>query len=107
MIMKEFSELEALERALPILEGQYRLYQEAKDKSHYARLKRDREHASSDMMIHADFLEKELTNNRYVLATIYDGNQFQFEDFYRYVDSDMPEFLQKIKDRIEVLKGEE
>lgn len=48
--------------------------------------------------------EKELTNNQHVLSVIYKGNQFQFEDFYKYVDNDMLSYIKKIKNRIEELK---
>ena len=69
-------------------------------------LKKDREHAKHNMYSHANYLEKTLTENPYVLAAVYDGNQFQFEDFINFVDSDMPGYIQKVKDKIEKLEAE-
>lgn len=103
--MIESSELETLKRTLPILEGHYKMYIEERDKSNYSRLKKDREHANHNMFSHAEYLKRALTANHYVLATIYDGNQYQFEDFIKYVDSDMPGYIQKVKERIEKLEG--
>lgn len=79
--MIELSELETLKRALPVLEGHYEICLEEKDKSKKTRLKKDREHASHNMYVHAQYLEKTLTGNPYVLAVVYDGIQFQFKDF--------------------------
>ena len=58
------------------------------------------------MYSHAEYLKRTLTENRYVLATVFDGNHFQFEDFIKYVDSDMSGYIQKVKERIEKLEGE-
>lgn len=58
------------------------------------------------MFTHAEYLERSLTDNPYVLATVFDGNQFQFEDFVNFVDSDMPGYIQKVKDKIEKLEAE-
>ena len=104
--MIELSELEILKRALPVLEGYYEMYLEEKDKSKYLRLKKDREHASHNMYVHAQYLEKTLAENPYVLAAVYDGNQFQFEDFINIVDSDMPGYIQKVKDKIKKIEEE-
>lgn len=102
--MIKLSELEILKTALLELEGHYNMYLEERDKSYNSRLKKDREHASHNMYVHAQYLEKTLTENPYVLAAVYDGNQFQFEDFINFVDSDMPGYIQKVKDRIEKLE---
>jgi hypothetical protein len=58
------------------------------------------------MFTHAEYLERSLTDNPYVLAAVFDGNQFQFEDFVNFVDSDMPGYIQKVKDKIEKLEAE-
>lgn len=102
--MIELSELEILKRELSVLEEHYEMYLEERNKSKYSRIKKDREHASHNMYVHAQYLEKTLTVNPYVLAAVYDGNQFQFEDFVNFVDSDMPGYIQKVKDRIEKLE---
>lgn len=54
------------------------------------------------MFTHAEYLERSLTDNPYVLAAVFDGNQFQFEDFVNFVDSDMPGYIQKVKDKMGV-----
>ena len=69
-----------------------------KEKSNFSRLKKDKEHAKHNKYSYAEYLEKTLTENPYVLAAVYDGNQFQFEDFINFVDSDMPGYIQKVKD---------
>lgn len=104
--MIDLSELEILKRALPVLEGHYEMYLEERDKSNYSRLKKDREYAKHNMYSHAEYLKRTLTANPYVSATVYDGNQFQFEDFINFVDSDMPGYIQKVKERIGKLEGE-
>lgn len=104
--MIELSELEILKRALSVLEGHYEMYLVEKDKSNFSQLKKDREHAKHNMYSHSEYLEKTLTENPYVLAAVYDGNQFQFEDFINFVDSDMPGYIQKVKDKIEKLEEE-
>ena len=104
--MIELSELESLKRALPVLEGHYEMYLVEKDKSNCSRLKKDRERAKHTMFTHAEYLERSLTDNPDVLAAIFDGNQFQFEDFVNFVDSDMPGYIQKVKDKIEKLESE-
>lgn len=58
------------------------------------------------MFTHAEYLERSLTDNPYVQAAVFDGNQFQFEDFVNFVDSDMPGYIQKVKDKIEKLEAE-
>ena len=104
--MIELSELEGLKRALPVLEGHYEMYLEEKNKSNCSRLKKDRERAKHTMFTHAEYLERSLTDNPYVLAAVFDGNQFQFEDFVNFVDSDMPGYIQKVKDKIDKLEAE-
>lgn len=104
--MIELSELEILKRTLPVLEGHYEMYLEERDKSNYSRIKKDRECAKHNMYSHAEYLKRTLTANPYVSATVYDGNQFQFEDFINFVDSDMPGYIQKVKERIEKLEAE-
>lgn len=104
--MIELSELESLKRVLPVLEVHYEMYLEEKYKSNSFRLKKDRERAKHTMFTHAEYLERSLTDNPYILAAVFDGNQFQFEDFVNFVDSDMPGYIQKIKNKIERLEAE-
>ena len=100
------SEFEVLKRALPVFEGHYGMYQEERDKAGYSRSKKNREHTKHNMCIHAEYLEKTLTENPYVLAIVYEGNLFQFEDFVNFVNSDMSGYIQKVKDRMTKLETE-
>lgn len=104
--MIELPELESLKRVLPVLEVHYEMYLEEKYKSNSSRLKKDRERAKHTMFTHAEYLERSLTDNPYVLSAVFDGNQFQFEDFVNFVDSDMPGYIQKVKNKIEKLESE-
>lgn len=102
--MIKLSELKSLKTALLELEGHYNMYLEERDKSYNSRLKKDRKSAEQNMYAHAKYLVMTLTKNPYVLAVVYNGNQFQFEDFIKFVDSDMPGYIQKVKERIEKLE---
>ena len=102
----EFSEKEVLDRALHKLENYYDLYRVEKAKSKQARLKKDREKACNSMYDYAKLIKWELIENPYILSVIQDGSSFQFEDFVTHVDSDMPDYLKKIRSRIAALKQE-
>lgn len=106
MEAKELSELEILDRALHELENYYNCYQTEKTKSKLSHLKKDREKACNNMYGYAKFIKRELTENPYILSVIQDGSSFQFEDFVTHVDSDMPDYLKKIRSRIVALKEE-
>ena len=47
------------------------------------------------------WINRGITDDEY-----YDRNQFQFDDFINFVDSDMPGYIQKVKDKIEKLEEE-
>ena len=85
------------------LESLYNLYSEYKEKSKYARLKKDRERATSSMFSYAEMIEQTLVNPP-IAEIIVEGGQYQFEDFYKYVDSDLPDYIKKIKERIAELE---
>lgn len=86
------------------LESLYNLYGEYKEKSKTARLKKDRERATSSMFSYAEMIERTLVNPP-IAEIIVDGGQYQFEDFYKYVDSDLPDYIKKIKERIAELEN--
>lgn len=52
------------------------------------------------MATHASFLQNCLSTPA-ILPLIVNGSPFQFEDFWKFTDSDMPEYLEKIKRQIE------
>ncbi len=81
------------------LESLYESYREYKYKSKNDRLKKDRERATNSMSNYADMIERTLVNPP-IAEIIIDGGQYQFEDFWKYVDSDMPDYLEKIRQRI-------
>ncbi len=58
-----------------------------------------------NMITHTRFIEQELSNPL-VSGVIHDGSQFQFEDFWKYVESDLPNYLKKIKALLNKLKSE-
>lgn len=101
--MEQSEELKALKDNLEILEFHYAMYNEYKYKSKFGRLKKDRENALSEMAAHAKFLQNCLSAPT-IFPLIKNGSPFQFEDFWKYADSDMPEYLEKIKTRIAQLE---
>jgi hypothetical protein len=87
------------------LEHHLQKYNDYKYDSRKASRKKDRSRASDNMITYANFIERELSNPL-ISSIIYDGSQFQFEDFWRYVDSDLPGYLEKIESLLEKLKSE-
>ena len=100
--MEQSEELKELKDALEILEYHYSEYKEYKSKSKRGRAK-DREYALSEMMAHAKFLQNCLSTPT-IFPLIANGSPFQLESFWKFADSDMPEYLEKIKRRIEELE---
>lgn len=98
-------EIQQIERIKTSLEYHLKRYSEYKYQSKNASRKKDREKAMDNMITHTKYIELELQNSL-VFETISDGNQFQFEDFWRYVESDLPEYLVKITALLEKLKSE-
>lgn len=100
--MAKSEELKELKDALEILEFHYSEYKDYKCKSKHGRLK-DKERALSEMMAHAKLLQNCLSTPA-IFPLIANGSPFQFEDFWKFADSDMPEYIEKIKRRIEELE---
>lgn len=101
--MEQSEELQELKNALEILEYHYSEYKDYKYKSKHEKLKRNRDYALSEMAAHAKFLQNSLSTPA-IFPLIVDGSPFQFESFWKFADSDMPEYLEKIKRRIEELE---
>ena len=80
----------------------YQIWNNQKSKSKRGRSK-DREYALSEMMAHAKFLQNCLSTPT-IFPLIANGSPFQLESFWKFADSDMPEYLEKIKRRIEELE---
>ena len=99
---KEISEIERIKNSI---EHHFSQYQDYKYKSKNASKKDDRNRASDYMYTHANFIEREL-HSSLVFSEISDQNQFQFENFSRYVESDVPDYLKKIESLLERLKSE-
>ena len=94
--------IEEIKDQLNRLDSLYNLYLESKNKSKNARLKKDRERATDSMFSYASMIESILVNPP-ILNIIVDGNPYQFEDFWKYVDSDLPDYIKKIKARLDEL----
>lgn len=58
------------------------------------------------MISTAQYVEK-LLLNPVTFDIIADGNPFQFEDFWKYVESDLPDYLQTLKAHLETLELKE
>lgn len=61
--------------------------------------------AYNDMTYIANNIERKL-KNPLVFNVISNGHQFQFEQFERYVDIDLPGYIDKIESKLEQLKSE-
>lgn len=101
--MEQSEELQELKNALEILEYHYSEYKDYKYKSQFGKPKRNKEKALSEMATHAKFLQNCLSTPA-ILPLIANGSPFQFESFWKFADSDMPEYLEIIKRRIEELE---
>jgi hypothetical protein len=98
-------EIQEIERIKTSLEFHLQKYSEYKYQSNNASRKKDRGKALDNMITHSKFIENELLSPL-VFNAISDGNQFQFEDFWRYVESDLPEYLIKIESLLNKLKSD-
>ena len=92
-----------LERVVSSLEYHLEKYKESKCKSKNGRLQKDRKQALDDMFTHAKYMKAELEQ---VYPIISDGSPsyFQFEDFGKYAESDVPDYIETLKNYIEKLK---
>lgn len=103
--MSKEKEIQEIERIKSSLEFHFEKYKVNKHNLKHASRKKDRDRASDDMITNTKYIERELSNPL-VADEIYDGNQYQFEDFFKYVDSDLPDYLRKIESKLERLKSE-
>lgn len=105
MVDKKEKEIKEIERIKASLEYHFQEYNDYKLRSTNASKKIDRNKASDDMFTHAKYIEMELLNPL-IFSIISDGNPFQFEDFWKYVNSDLPKYLIKIESFLEKIKSE-
>jgi len=103
--MSKEKEIHEIERIKSSLEYHLQEYRNSKYDSIHASRKNDRNKASRNMIIHADYIKLEL-HNPLVFNKISDDGQFQFEGFWKYVESDLPDYLRKIESLLEKLKSE-
>ena len=103
--MSKEKEIQEVERIKLSLEYHFQKYQDYKYDSKNASRKKDRDHAHDNMVTHAEYIKNEL-QKPLVFSEINDGNPFQFEYFWRYINSDMPDYLRKIETFLEKLKSE-
>ena len=102
--MSKEKEIKEIERIKSLLEYHFKKYKEYEYKSQKASRKNDRSKASNEMLTCARYIENELCNPLINSAMI-DGKPHQFEDFWRYVNSDLPDYLSKIDSLLEKLKS--
>lgn len=103
--MSKEKEIHEIERIKSSLEYHFQKYKDYKYDSQKASRKNDRSRASDNMFTHAKYIESEL-QNPLIFSEIHDGNPFQFEDFWKYVNSDLPDYLRKIESLLEKLKSD-
>jgi len=103
--MSKEKEIHEIERIKFSLEYHFQQYKDYKYESQHASRKNDRNRAFDNMVTHARYIECEL-NNPLVYSEICDGGQFQFEGFWKYVNSDLPGYLSKIESLLVKLKSE-
>ena len=102
--MSKEKEILEIEKIKSVLEYHFEKYKDYKYDSKTASRKKDRERASDHMTTHANYLQQTLYNPL-ISSAIINENQFQFEDFWKYVESDMPDYLTKIDSLLESLKS--
>lgn len=103
--MSKEKEIQEIEKIKSKLEYHLKKYIEYKYDSKNASRQKDRKRASNNMFNHAEYIERELFNPL-VASEISNGSQFQFEDFWKYVESDLPDYIEKIDFLLERLKTE-
>lgn len=103
--MSKIMDIQEIIRIKALLEDYFKQYRDCKYRSEHMPKKRDRSLATDEMLTYASKIEKEL-RNPLIFSEISDGNSFQFENFWRYVNSDLPIYLEKIERLLERLKSE-
>lgn len=95
--------LRCIQYQLSLLKSLYVSYDEHKYNSKHARRKKDRARATESMFTYADMIQSTLITPP-IAEIILDGGQYQFEDFWKFVDIDMPKYIEKIENRIAELE---
>lgn len=103
--MNKEQQIKETERIVTSLRYHLQKYREYKIKSQTSSRQKDKSNANNNMITHADAIEHELSNSL-VYGVISTGGQFQFEDFWRYVESDVPNYISIIETHLETLKSE-
>lgn len=98
--------INVLERIIYSLEYHLREYSKLKLESKHNPRQKERTRALDNMYTHAMAIENCLTDSL-VYPIIQDGSPsyIQFEDFKKYVESDVPEYIEKIKSYLEDIKN--
>lgn len=103
--MSKEKEINEIKRIKSSLEYHYEKYNDYKYDSQNASKQNERSRASDSMITHANYIEREL-QHPLIFNEINDGNPFQFEHFWKYVKSDMPDYLEKIESLLKKLKSD-
>lgn len=100
---RKITKEEAIKRALASLPYHLEKYEECKYQSEHEGRRVDRDRALNSMFTHADAMKNDLTIHPDVYDVIQSGNPYQFEDFSRFAASDVPGYIDKLKE--ELAKG--
>lgn len=100
--MYQITQKEALKRALEQLPYHLERYEAQKYQYEHARTQKIRSKAFNDMITSSKFIENVLTSE-HVYDVINDGNQFQFEDFFKFAASDTTGYIRKIQEAYNAL----
>jgi len=103
--MNKENKIRQIERTKSFIEDHFQQYKNYERDSRCATRKKDRERASENMSVHIKYIEDSL-GNPLIYSIIDSGQQFQFELFERYVDTDVPKYLKQIEIFLEELKSE-
>lgn len=85
--------------SIGIIEYHLAKYTEHKYNSKYGKKAAEKSRAVDNMIISANYIESELRKSHiYPILNI--QNPYTFEDFWKYVESDVPDYLKKIRESI-------
>lgn len=91
-----------LERVIASLYHHLERYNQAKSLSENAKRSADRSRAIDSMLTRAESLKLELSNRK-IYELISNGTPYYllFEDFWKYADSDVPDYIKRLEDELE------
>lgn len=85
--------------SIDIIEYHLAKYTEYKYISQYGKKASERKRAVDNMIISANYIESELCKS-HIYPILNNQNPYAFENFWKYVESDVPGYLKKIRESI-------